>query len=113
MRDIALLTGGETIGQARAVLGLSDQVWSSLYQAVMGESELPRLARIWRHQYGAEADHVVEPAEIQALLDEIAALRKLHGPALARPEVADFFELFEAICREAERSHARLAFIAD
>jgi hypothetical protein len=113
MRSIALLTGDETLGQAQVHLGLPDELWSNLYHAVMDAPELPSLARIWRHQYGAEADHIVEPAEIPVLLVEIAALRRRHVSPLAEPEAADFFERFEGVCREAERLQARLAFIAD
>jgi hypothetical protein len=113
MRSIALLTGEETLGQAQVQLGLPDELWSSLYQVVMGDPELPSLADIWRHQYGAEADYIVEPAEIQALRDEIAALHRRHGVALANTEANDFFERLESLCREAEHSQARLAFIAD
>lgn len=113
MRGIALLTGGQAIGQARPVLGLSDEVWGGLYQIVMGDPALPVLARVWRHQYGAEADHVLTAAESATLLGELDALRRRHGAALAEPEVGAFFERLTELCRNAERAQARLAFIAD
>jgi hypothetical protein len=113
MRGVALLTGGQTAGQARPVLGLSDEVWSGLYPIIMGEPALLTLARIWRHQYGAEADLVVAVAEIPALLSELDALRRRHGAALAQPEVSAFFERLTELCRQAERAQARLAIIAD
>jgi hypothetical protein len=71
------------------------------------------LTRIWRHQYGAEADHVLAISEVPTLLGELGALRHRHPTVLAQPEVGDFFERLTALCREAERSGARLAFIAD
>lgn len=113
MRAVALLTDGRTTGEARPRLGLSDAVWSGLYPIVMGEPELPLLTRIWRHQYGAEADHVVAAAEIPALLGELDALRRRHPAALAEPEAGAFFERLTALCREARRTQARLAFVAD
>lgn len=113
MRAIALLTGDQTVGQVRPVLGLSDEVWSGLYQVIMGEPALPILARVWRHQYGAEADHVLTVGDIPAVLGELGALRRRHSAALAQPGVSDFFERLTALCREAERAQARLAFIAD
>lgn len=113
MRGIALLTSGQTVGQARPVLGLSDEVWSGLYQFILGEPALPILARIWRHQYGAEADHVVAVADIPVLIGELDALRRRHGAALAQPAAGAFFERLAELCRQAERAQARLAFIAD
>jgi hypothetical protein len=113
MRAIALLSGDQAIGQARPALGLSDEIWSGLYEIIMGEPALFILARVWRHQYGAEADHVLAVAEIPALLDELDALRRRHGAALAEPEVGAFFERLTELCRNAERTQARLAFIAD
>lgn len=113
MRAIALLTGNQTIGQARPALGLSDEVWSGLYPIVMDEPDMPTLTRIWRHQYGAEADHVLAIGEVPTLLGELGALRHRHPAVLAQPEVGDFFERFTALCQEAERTGAHLAFIAD
>lgn len=113
MRGIALLTGGQTVGQAQPVLGLSDEIWSGLYQIIMGEPKLLILARVWCYQYGAEADHVLAVAEIPALLGELDALRRRHEAALARPEVIAFFERLTELCRNAQHAQARLAFIAD
>jgi hypothetical protein len=113
MRGIALLTGDQTIGKARPQLGLSDDVWSGLYPIVMAEPALPTLGRIWRHQYGAEADYVVAVAEIPALLGELDALRRRYGAALAEPETGAFLDRLTELCRDAERAQARLAFIAD
>lgn len=113
MRGIALLTGDQTIGKAQPVLGLTDEVWSGLYPIIMGEPALLILGRIWRHQYGAEADYVVTVAEIPALLDELDALRRGHGATLAEPEAGGFVERLTELCRDAERAQARLAFIAD
>ena len=112
MRDIWIR---DPVGNLLRDLGgyaLSTEVWRALYPLLAGDPGRPLLARLWREQWGPEADATLSPAEVEALASELESLRDSLGPD-APAAVREFPAGLAALCAKALEQGGGLEFVAD
>ncbi len=113
MRDIWICdtTGRKLEGESYC--GLSDDVWSSLYETVTNHPDLEILPGLWQEQWGPEGDALLASQELGALSQDLVTLEPLLSEADSNPAVKELFACLSALCERAARRGNCLRFIAD
>jgi hypothetical protein len=112
MRDIWIRDIDGELHRELGDCGLATEVWRALYPILAGDPRRPILARLWREQWGPEANATLSPAEVGALESELETLRAELAPDTPAA-VRDFCDGLAGLCAKArERGHG-LEFVAD
>ncbi len=112
MRDIWIRDAAGNLLRELGGCGLSTEAWSALYPRLAGDSDRPILARLWREQWGPEADATLSPAEVGALASELETLCAELSPE-APGAVHELCTGLAALCTRALELGNGLEFVAD
>lgn len=102
---------GEAI-RSRGYLALATEVWSHLYRTIRAHEGWPILTRLWREQWGPEADLDLSPENVAALARELEALALFLGPDTPQ-EVVAFLDDLATFCTIAGAKRLGLRVEAD
>ncbi|MBB3059563.1 hypothetical protein [Microbulbifer rhizosphaerae] len=95
--------------RAESMSGVGDEDWKRLYPLIHKlQARCPLLWKIWQHQQGADADALIERAELIDLSAELQVLR-----AAVPPSERQQVESMILLCMEAEDRNRHIAFVAD
>ncbi|WP_308366698.1 MULTISPECIES: hypothetical protein [unclassified Microbulbifer] len=95
--------------RAESMSDIGDEEWKRLYPLIHKlQARCPLLWRIWQHQQGADADVLIERAELIDLSAELQVLR-----AAVPPSERQQVESMILLCMEAEDRNRHIAFVAD
>ena len=97
MRTFWLCDDNGELLRARGPLALPTEVWTHLYRTVLPREQWPNLRRLWREQWGPEAETHLTPEDVDALARELESLA-LFVDSDTPEEVLAFLDDLATLC---------------